>query len=269
VSALAETQPLGLAALPFVNWIFWATLTSGTLLAVGLTQWRGGTTVGYRRFMAATVAVCAVVWLVSELNLTAATILESWSNIRRALVWVFTALALGYLVTVLAKLPEQIGTAVAVAGGVVGVLAVLVIPASGATVEPTLFAAGLVTATLALGSVTAGMLLGHWYLVTPKLSPVPLRRLIWLLIGALAAQGLLVAWSVVIGYSAMEPVAWLTGLRFFVGVAFPLAIAILALRATDAPSMQSTTGLLYISLATVMAGTIGAASLVYLGWGAV
>ena len=58
--------------------------------------------------------------------------------------------------------------------------------------DPVLVSAGLVTATLALGSVTAGMLLGHWYLVTPKLSPVPLRRLIWPLIGALVSQGLLV-----------------------------------------------------------------------------
>ena len=27
------------------------------------------------------------------------------------------------------------------------------------------------------------MLLGHWYLVTPKLSPAPLRRMMWLLVG--------------------------------------------------------------------------------------
>jgi hypothetical protein len=73
----------------------------------------------------------------------------------------------------------------------------------------------------------------------------------------------------VAGGGLVEQTAWLTGLRFFVGVAFPLAIAVLALKATDAPSMQSTTGLLYIGLAAVMAGTIGAASLVYLGWGSV
>lgn len=267
--ALAEFEPLGMAALPFVNWIFWGTLAGGTLLAVGVTQWLGGTTLGYRRFMAATVAVCAVVWLVSELNVTAAAVVESWSNLRRVLVWAFTALVFAYLGAVVAKLPEWIGAAAAVTGGLVSVGALVVIPAAGAAGEQILFGAGLVTASLAQGSVTAGMLLGHWYLVTPKLSPVPLRRLIWLLIGALAIQGLLVAWSVVVAWAVIEPVAWLTGLRFFVGVLFPLALAVLALRATDAPSMQSTTGLLYIGLAAVMAGTIGAASLVYFGWGTV
>jgi hypothetical protein len=269
---MAELPP-GIAALPYVNWIFWGALSGGTLLAVGLTQWLGGTTLGYRRFMAGTVAVCAAVWLLSEMNVTGSILVDDWLAIRRNLVWIFTALAIGYLVTVLTNVPERIGTALAVGGGLVGLLALVVIPTAGAPTaaarDPLLFAAGMVTATLALGSVTAGMLLGHWYLVTPKLSPDPIRRLIWLLIGALVVQGLLVGWSVVIAWGVIEPVAWLTGLRFFVGVVFPLAIAVLALRATTAPSMQSTTGLLYIGLAAVIAGTIGATSLVYLGWGVV
>ena len=110
------------------------------------------------------------------------------------------------------------------------------------------------------------MLLGHWYLVTPKLSPAPLQRLIWLLIGALVAEGLLAAWSLVVaGTSVPDSLAWLTGLRFVVGIALPLAVAVLALLATRAASLQATTGLLYIGLAMVMAGTIGAASLSYIG----
>jgi hypothetical protein len=269
MTAYAETQPLGIAALPFVNWIFWGALAGGTLLAVGLTQWRGGTTLGYRRFMAATIVIFALVWLLSELNAPGSAVIESSLSLRRGLVLVFTLLAFGYLVTVLTPVPAWVGTGVAVAGGAVSLLALLIIPGAGADGDTILVSAGLVTATLALGSVTAGMLLGHWYLVTPKLSPDPLRRLIWLLIGALVTQGLLVAWSVVTAWAVIEPTAWLTGLRFFVGVVFPLAVAILALRATDAPSMQSTTGLLYVGLAAVMAGTIGAVSLVYLGWGAV
>ncbi len=268
--ALGVGQPLGVDPLPFANWIFWGALAGGTLFAVGLTQWLGGTTVGYRRFMAATVAICAGIWLLSELNLAGAAAVEPWSAVRRALVWLFSGLALGYLIAVVARLPERLGTGLSLTGGVVSVLALLTIPAAGGHAgEQLLFGAGLLTAALALGSVTAGMLLGHWYLVTPKLSPAPLRRLIWLLIGSLVAQGLLVAWGVVVAGGVIEPTAWLTGLRFFVGIAFPLAIAVLALSATDAPSMQSTTGLLYVGLAAVMAGTIGAASLVYLGWGVV
>ena len=46
---------------------------------------------------------------------------------------------------------------------------------------------------------------------------------------------------------------------------FPIGVAILALLATRATSLQATTGLLYIGLALVMAGTIGSAALSYLG----
>jgi hypothetical protein len=62
-----------------------------------------------------------------------------------------------------------------------------------------------------------------------------------------------------------DGLAWLTWLRFGVGIGFPIGVAILALLATRATSLQATTGLLYIGLALVMAGTIGSASLSYLG----
>ena len=41
---LAPRRPMSLEALPFVNWIFWAALTAGTLLVVGVTELLGGTT---------------------------------------------------------------------------------------------------------------------------------------------------------------------------------------------------------------------------------
>ena len=271
----AETQPPTVGGIEFVNWVFWAALAGGTLLMVGITEWRGGTSPGYRKFMAATVFACAVVWLLSELTFEVIPAVADDDNPRRPLVWFFTGLAATYLAAAILNFSRPARVLPAVGGGLVSLLALATMAGligmtgtSGAGVT-VLLSGGLITASLALGSVTAGMLLGHWYLVTPKLSPEPLRRLIWLLIGALVVQGLLVAWSVVISWGVIEPVAWLTGLRFFVGVAFPLAIAVLALRATTAPSMQSTTGLLYVGLAAVMAGTIGAASLVYLGWGVV
>jgi hypothetical protein len=253
-------------ALPYVNWIFWGALSGGTLLAIGLTEWRGGTTRGYRLFMAWSILIGAVIWVLSEMGLAPVPVADATAELRRGLVWGFLVLAVAYLLAVWRAWP-RVALGTAVVGGGVG-LAALVSLALAGEAETGLFALGLVTAAVALGSVTAGMLLGHWYLVTPKLSPDPLRRLIRILIGALFAQGLLVAWSVVT-FGVDDAVAWLTGLRFFVGVVFPLAIAVLALLATSAPSMQSTTGLLYIGLAAVMAGTIGAASLVYLGWGAV
>ena len=60
------------------------------------------------------------------------------------------------------------------------------------------------------------------------------------------------------------PIGWLTWLRLIVGIALPIGITILAYLATRAPSLQASTGLLYIGLAFVMAGSIAAASITYL-----
>ena len=119
---------------------------------------------------------------------------------------------------------------------------------------------------LALGSVNAAMLLGHWYLVTPKLSTAPLRRLMWLLLAALALQG--VAFGVaVLAVSPGPlggPIGPLTWLRLAVGILLPIVITVLALLASGAPSLQASTGLLYIGLAFVIAGSIAGASIAYL-----
>ena len=87
-----------LSALPFVNWIFWATLTSGTLLVVGGTEMLGGTTRGYRLFMAGLLVVCAAILLLSELNLAPGTVADETAGIRRSVVWVVGGLTLAYLV---------------------------------------------------------------------------------------------------------------------------------------------------------------------------
>ena len=254
---------MSIEALPYVNWIFWGALSGGTLLAVGLTEWLGGTTRGYRLFMAVAVLIGAGIWLASEMGLAPVPATDATAELRRALVWLFGGLALGYAVALWRTWPR---TGWAVGGGVAGIAALVSLAVAGGTANPTLFAAGLVAAAVALGSVNAAMLLGHWYLVTPKLSPAPLRRLILVVIGALVAEGLLAAWSLVVsGADLTGDTTWLIGLRFGVGIALPLAISIAALLATNAASLQATTGLLYIGLAMVMAGTIGAASLSYLG----
>jgi hypothetical protein len=137
---------------------------------------------------------------------------------------------------------------------------------AGGTLSSSLFGAQLILAALALGAVNAGMLLGHWYLVTPRLSPAPLRRMLWLLIGALALQGVLFAATMVVVSSGPlgGPIGWLTWLRVLVGIALPIGITVLAYLATRAASLQASTGLLYIGLAFVIAGSIAAASITYL-----
>ena len=58
-------------ALLFVNWIFWAGISAGTLLVVGVTERLGGTTRGYRLFMAWLLVVFAAILVLSDLALPA------------------------------------------------------------------------------------------------------------------------------------------------------------------------------------------------------
>lgn len=254
---------MALEALPFVNWIFWTALTAGTLLVVGVTELLGGTTRGYRLFMAWLLLAFAGVLVLSELNLSPGTELDSTADLRRALVLALAIATAAYLVASLLRLPRA---GLAVVGGVIGVVALASLSAGGATLSPLLFSVQLVLAALALGAVNAAMLLGHWYLVTPKLSPTPLRRMMWLLLAALVLQGLtfVVAVATVSSGPLGGPIGPLTWLRLAVGILLPIGITVLAMLASRAPSLQASTGLLYIGLAFVMAGSISGASITYL-----
>jgi hypothetical protein len=254
---------MSIEALFFVNWIFWAALSAGTLLLVGITERLGGTTRGYRLFMAWLLVGLAAVLLVSELALPADVVASGTTELRRPLTVLFVAGTVVYLVASLARRPRS---GIAIGSGLVGLAALMTLAAAGGTSNAALFAGQLVLAALALGSVNAAMLLGHWYLVTPKLSPAPLRRMMWLLLAALLLQVVLFVVAVVAVSSGPlgGPIGWLTWLRLAVGILLPIGITVLAILASRAPSLQASTGLLYISLAFIMAGSIAAASITYL-----
>jgi hypothetical protein len=254
---------MALEALPFVNWIFWATLTSGSFLVVGGTELLGGTTRGYRLFMAGLLAVCAGILLLSEVNLAPGTVADETAWLRRGLVWLVSLCAVAHL---LASVADIRRSGLAIAAGVTGLSSLAVLAMAGGTRSAPLFVAQLILVALALGAVNAAMLLGHWYLVTPRLSPAPLRRMMWLLLATLTGQALLFA--VALLAVGTEPIAgsmgWLTWLRLVVGILLPIVITVLAMLASRAASLQASTGLLYIGLAFVMAGSIAGASLAYL-----
>jgi hypothetical protein len=250
-------------AIFFVNWIFWAALAAGSLLVVGVTELAGGTTRGYRLFMAGLLAIFAAVLVASDLALPADVTASATEALRRPLTIAFAAGTALYLVATIANWPRAW---LAIGSGLVGLVALVVLAAAGGSRSAPLFAGQLILAALALGAVNAGMLLGHWYLVTPKLSPAPLKRMMWLLIAALVLQG--VAFGVALAVVGIDPLvgslAWLTWLRLGAGILLPIAATVLALLATRAASLQASTGLLYIGLALVMAGSIAGASITYL-----
>jgi len=252
-----------LSALLFVNWIFWAALSAGTLLVVGLTELLGGTTRGYRLFMAWLVVVFAAILVASDLGLPLGVEASATVDVRRPLAIAFAAGCLAYLVASIARWPRSW---LAIGSAMVGLCALVVLAAAGGSRSAPLFAGQLVLAALALGAVNAAMLLGHWYLVTPKLSPIPLRRMMWLLIGCLALQAVTFAVALIgVGTGALEGgLGWLTWLRLAAGILLPILITVLAILASRAASLQASTGLLYIGMALIMAGSIAGASITYL-----
>ncbi len=254
---------MSIEALFFVNWIFWAALSAGTVLIVGLTERLGGTTRGYRLFMARLLVVLAAVLVASELALPAGAEASATAGLRRPLVLAFAAGCVAYLVASLGRWPRS---GLAIGTGILGLAALVTLAAAGGVRSVPLFAGQLVLAALALGAVNAAMLLGHWYLVTPRLSPAPLRRMMWLLMAVLVLQGIAFG-AALVGVGA-DPLAggmgWLTWLRLAVGILLPIVITVLAILASRAASLQASTGLLYVGLAMVMAGSIAGASITYL-----
>jgi hypothetical protein len=124
---------------------------------------------------------------------------------------------------------------------------------------------------LALGGANAAMLLGHWYLVTPKLSSGPLQRAALVLVGAVILQIVLVAISVArgeISFNMEMAFVVASGLRVGVGLFMTLAVA-LAAWWTARMNTQASTGLLFVGLGCVLAGEVSARVLFFLTGAAV
>jgi hypothetical protein len=126
--------------------------------------------------------------------------------------------------------------------------------------------AALPLGAVALGGTDGAMLLGHWYLVTPKLSPAPLRRASLVVVVAVALQIALVAMVALRGELAGT---WETGLsvalalRIGVGLFMTLVVA-LAAWWTAGMNTQSSTGLLYVALGSAFAGEVSARVIFFL-----
>ena len=119
----------------------------------------------------------------------------------------------------------------------------------------------LLLGALSLGAVTLAMVLGHWYLTTPRLSNQPLNEMTVAALAIIAVQAALVLLNIAapvrvnpdpsFGSLAQEPAFWL---RLLVGLAFPLVLTFMAWRSSLIRGMMSATGLLYVATGAVLAG---------------
>lgn len=269
-------------SLAFINWTVLAALGAGSFAAVVAGRLRTEATKGYLGFTALSAAVFALfAWLADGglpvLSPDVAGGLRadpSWDAARRTALLALAGLALAYAVRLFGG-HRSVPVAAAGVIAVAGVLATGALSWGGGGLASLLLFVELGAISAVLGGVWASMVLGHWYLVTPKLPELPLVRFSRWLAWALAAQ--LVLFGVWIGFGAgpsgtpafaalFGPWALFVWLRLLVGLVFPLIVAWAAIQTARTRSMESATGLLYINVGTIAAGTILAAGL-YFGAG--
>jgi len=267
-------------SLAFINWTVLTTLAVGTFGAVVAGRILTDATKGYLAFTAFSAAVFGLLAFLTDGALPTPSLAltvpadPAWELPRRA---GLAALPVFAVIYGIALARGQAALPVAAAGLGAAALAIVAGAFSwgGAALDGALLIVELAMLSIALGGVWASMVLGHWYLVTPKLPEAPLVRFSrWLLLGLLFQLGLFVVW-VALGagpagapaFAALVgPWALFVWLRLLVGLVFPLIVSWAAIQTARTRSMESATGLLYINVGTIAAGTILAAGL-YFGAG--
>jgi hypothetical protein len=154
-----------------------------------------------------------------------------------------------------------IGALTVVIGGVVlGKALVAFGPAVGGALAA---AVAFVPATLLAGSALAGMLLGHWYLVAPRLSFGPLRQAIYAVLGSIAVQAAALAGALATasGTARDELLHGTYALPFWLlvvgaGIAFTTAVTVLTLYFARIRANQPATAMLYALIVSVAMGVI-------------
>ena len=268
------------ANLAFINWTVLTGLALGSFAAVVLARLRTDATRGFVAFTGACAVAIGILAFLSDQALPAAVadtpirIDPAFDIPRRFALGGFCVIAAAYVVAVARgrRAPILAGLGLVLAGATLG-FGALGWAGSVPLAIPLLLQ--LVVLTVATGGVFAAMILGHWYLVTPKLPEAPLILISRILLAVVGLQlALFVVWSATgAGPGGGGPFSILVGpwamfvwLRLIVGLIFPLVVSWAAVQTARTRSMESATGLLYINVGTIAAGTILAAGL-YFGAG--
>ncbi len=270
------------ANLALINWTVLAALAVGSFAVVVLARFRTTATRGYLGFTAFCAAGFGLLTYLSDTGIpvlatgSPVTADPAFDGLRRGALVAFIVLALVAMISI-ARGGGRRPSILAMVAGLVALTGGALTWGSAAGVGAVvLLLLQLLVLAAATGGVFAAMILGHWYLVTPKLPEAPLVLVARGLFGVTALQVVLfVVWlGVGAGPGASGgPFGALTGpwalfvwLRLVVGLVFPLVVSWAAVQTARTRSMESATGLLYINVGTIAAGTILAAGL-YFGAG--
>ena len=267
--------------LAFINWTVLTGLALGSYAAVVLLRRASGATSGYLAFT----SVCAIgfgalAWasdgaLPGSLGDSPVVVDPTWDGPRRLALGAFCIIAAAGLVA--RRLAPRVARSIewAALGAGAATLVFGSLAWGGASLGVVALLLQLVIVSAAIGGVFAAMILGHWYLVTPKLPEAPLIILARSLLAVVILQVVLFwAWVATgAGPAGGAPFAALVGpwalfvwLRLIVGLIFPMIVSWASVQTARSRSMESATGLLYINVGSIAAGTILAAGL-YFGAG--
>jgi hypothetical protein len=257
-------------ALPYALLILLAEFTIGGLWMLWLADVRGRAAPSFIKFGAALVPITAALtfWVAATLSVPDEVdgypLDADFMPVVRVILALLFALSLPYLLLSLAG-RRRASLAAGGLASVAGLVAVALLAQVFAL--PTWGYAGtlmsLVVGALVVGAVSMGMILGHWYLVTPRLPEQPLREMTFLLLIVMVAQAALIILALALPrdtvMSAIDtpilqnPFFWI---RIGGGLAFPMLLVYMAYDSSGVRAMQSATGLLYIAMALVLSGEV-------------
>ncbi len=265
------------AAMPHALFIIFAEMAVGSLIIIQLLDARALVTRGFLRVSAGAIwAIAGLAWtlalaLSSEPDIDGYPIDESSLGFVRWSAFALFAVALPYVAASFSQ-SRRATLAAGVAAAVVGVVllmavAVLIAPPMWGYAAAAL---SLMVGALVVGAVSTAMVLGHWYLVTPKLPSRPLDLVTLGLFGGLIAQGALIIVSVTAPVreevEAGTDLAMAENLAFWLRILallLPTALAWMAWRSSRERAMQAATGLLYLTMGAVLTGELLARGLLF------
>jgi hypothetical protein len=258
--------------LPLALFLILAETTIGGIATVAYLRVTGGLTPGFLKFIAVTYAILGMLAFLVVLGAPPGSyhrLLAINQPVATALVVLqgcfVLALIVNAVVTWRGRGPSTpswaltLGASLLVLAGVVATFW----PLAGSPLGGAGIVLMVALSAAVLGAATTGMLLGHWYLVTPALTNRPLLRAIGVLLISLVLQAAVVPLTLAgvgrgsgslthaLGLSPVLSVLWALG-----SVILPLVAAGLALATCRLRSFMSTTGLLYLAMIAILPGQL-------------
>lgn len=263
---------VAMLTLPLALFLLLAETAVGGFATVAYLRLTGGLTHGFLKFIAVTYAILGGLAFLVVLTAPPSSYHPPLLSINRpaaeALLFlqgVLVAALVTHAVLIWRRDASRLSWALTLSASVLllaGIAAALW-PLAGSVLNGAAIALVVALSAAVLGAATTGMLLGHWYLVTPALTNRPLLRAIGVLLVSLVLQAILFPLTLrglahgsgslahPLTLSPVLSVLWALG-----AVVLPLVAAGLALPTCRLRSFMSTTGLLYLAMIAILPGQL-------------